>query len=104
MFTPSGCFIPAGTSYSLVYPYGVRCQMLSDEKHRSPASLYPRSALEVLLAGQRLGDPAVGRHAVHKPDVAADDGAVADRHAPEDRRPGIDGHVILDDGMPGDPL
>src|SRR3954452_8591509 len=57
-------------------------------------------AVVALFAAQlRLGDLAVGRHAVRQPDAAADRRSAADGDAAEYRRTGIDHDVVLDDGM-----
>ena len=43
-------------------------------------------------------------HILHDPDVAADDRALSNGDAAQDGRPGVDGRVVLDDGVAGDAL
>src|SRR6188508_1292172 len=49
-----------------------------------------------------LGYHAAGRRAAREPYVSADHGALADGDAPQHGGPGIDDHVVLDDGMPAE--
>ena len=53
----------------------------------------------IVMLQIRLGDIRPRRHAAGQPHVAADGRALADGDAPEDRRPGINHHVVLDDRM-----
>ena len=51
--------------------------------------------------GARLSDLRLGCHVVRNPEVTADDGVMAYADATEDGGVGIDGDVVLDDGMAG---
>src|SRR6187549_2299320 len=60
------------------------------------------SVIQYFFYRSGLGYHAAGRRAPREPDVPADDGALADGDAPQHGGPGVDHHVILDDGMPAD--
>ena len=46
-----------------------------------------------------MGDRGAGRDVIRDPHVAADDGALPQRHAAQDGGAGIDDHVVFDNGM-----
>lgn len=54
-----------------------------------------------VLVGFALHHARVGRDVVGQPHVAPDDGVVSDADATQHRGVGIDGHVVLDDGVAG---
>ena len=44
-----------------------------------------------------LGYEATGRYGACEPNIAADDGVLANCHPAQNRRPRVDHHIILDD-------
>ena len=73
-------------------------------KPRATPGSDPSALGEQHLPHLSLRHPAARRHAVREPDVATDDRPRPDPDPPQDRRPPVDHHVVLDDRMAGDAL